>query len=175
MTTYVLGGGCFWCLNAVYRQIRGIDEVACGYTGGSGPASYPIVSTGKSGYIETVRVSFQEKTIPPEVILDLFFLVHNPTTPDRQGADIGSQYRSAMFYTDTTQQQDFQAAVLRAASIWDDPIVTTILPLDVFHIAEDEHQDYFHKNPESGYCSVVIAPKITKARSVFSVWFKGKV
>jgi peptide-methionine (S)-S-oxide reductase len=172
MTSFVLGGGCFWCLDAVYRQIKGITNVESGYAGGEGPANYYRVATGKTGYAETVRITFDESVIPAEVVLDLYFLMHNPTTLNRQGADTGTQYRSVMFYQDSTQQKAFENALQRAQKIWDDPIVTEITPLDTFYVAEDEHQDYFRKNPESGYCSVVIEPKITKTRSHFKQWFK---
>jgi len=172
MTSFVLGGGCFWCLDAVYRQIKGVTKVESGYAGGEGPANYYRVATGATGYAETVRVTFDESIIPADVILDLFFVVHNPTTLNRQGADVGTQYRSAMFYENDTQEKAFRSALGQAQELWDDPIVTEIAPLETFYVAEDEHQDYFRKNPESGYCSVVIEPKITKARSHSKEWFK---
>lgn len=172
MTSFVLGGGCFWCLDALYRQIRGVTEVESGYAGGEGTPDYYRVATGTTGYAEVVRVTFDEKVIPTETILDIFFTMHNPTTLNRQGADIGTQYRSVMFYQDNAQQQAFQAAQKRAQTLWNDPIVTEIVPLEKFYRAEEEHQDYFRKNPASGYCSVVIEPKIVKARSHFKQWFK---
>jgi len=172
MTSFVLGGGCFWCLDAVYRQIKGVVKVESGYAGGEGTPNYYRVATGKTGHAETVRVTFDENTIPAKTILDLFFVVHNPTTLNRQGADVGTQYRSAMFYQDETQQKEFKNALERAQKVWDNPIVTEITPLTVFYVAEEEHQDYFRKNPESGYCSIVIEPKIIKARSHFKQWFK---
>jgi peptide-methionine (S)-S-oxide reductase len=172
MTSYVLGGGCFWCLDAIYRRIRGMTKVESGYAGGDGPTNYYRVATGKTGHAEVVRVTFDESIIPADVILDIFFLMHDPTTLNRQGADVGTQYRSIMLYEDTTQQQAFESAVARAAELWEDPIVTEIAPLKEFFIAEDEHQDFFNKNPEAGYCSIVIVPKITKARAAYSTWFK---
>ena len=173
MTTYVLAGGCFWCLDAVYRRIKGVDRVFSGYTGGKNPdPSYSEVATGETGHAEAVQVTFDENVIPEEVILDLFFLIHDPTTLNRQGADVGTQYRSAMFYKDEEQKKAFLAAAVRAEDHWDDPIVTDITPLDVFYPAEDEHQDYFNKNPGNGYCTVVIAPKIVKARSAYTQYFK---
>lgn len=172
MTSFVLGGGCFWCLDALYRQIKGVSDVESGYAGGDGPANYYRVATGKTGYAEVVRVTFDESLIPTETILDLFFVMHNPTTLNRQGADEGTQYRSALFYQDSEQQQAFQAALERAQKLWDDPIVTQIVPLERFYLAEEDHQDYFRKNPESGYCSIIIEPKITKARATFKQWFK---
>lgn len=172
MTSYVLGGGCFWCLDALYRQIRGVTEVESGYAGGNGTPDYYRVATGTTGHAEVVRVTFDEAVIPQDVILDLFFVIHNPTTLNRQGADEGTQYRSVMFYQNNDQHEAFQAAMDRAQELWDNPIVTELTPLETFYRAEEEHQDYFHKNPASGYCSVVIEPKIVKARSHFKQWFK---
>jgi len=173
MTTYVLAGGCFWCLDAVYRRIKGVTKVVSGYAGGGidNPTYYEVAS-GESGHAEAVQITFDESIIPSDVILDLFFLIHDPTTLNRQGADIGTQYRSDMFYTDDTQKDAFEAAIERAKSHWDDPIVTKLTKLDTFFDAEDEHQDYFNKNPGNGYCSIVIAPKIIKARSAYTKWFK---
>lgn len=174
MTTYVLGGGCFWCIDAVYRRLKGITRVESGYSGGSllDPPNYYQVATGTTGFAETVRVSFDETIIPSETILDVFFLVHDPTTLNRQGADVGTQYRSIMLYTDETQETAFIQAITRAQKIWPDPIITELMPLTMFYIAEDEHQDYFNKNPEAGYCQVAIEPKVTKARRRYKQWFK---
>lgn len=173
MTTYVLAGGCFWCLDAVYRRLNGVREVVSGYAGGETPdPSYEQVSTGATGHAEVVRISFDETIIPKEAILDLFFLIHDPTTLNRQGNDVGMQYRSAMYYADDSQKQEFQAALDRAKEHWGDRIVTELAGLDTFYPAEDYHQDYFNKNPAAGYCSVIIAPKISKARAAFKKWFK---
>lgn len=173
MITYVLAGGCFWCLDAVYRRIKGVEQVVSGYSGGDvANPTYERVSGGSTGHAEAVEVTFDESIIPPETILDLFFLIHDPTTLNRQGNDVGTQYRSAMFYKDETQKQQFEDAVIRAKSHWDDEIVTQIVPLNIFYPAEDYHQDYFNKNPGNGYCSIVIAPKIVKARSAYTKWFK---
>jgi peptide-methionine (S)-S-oxide reductase len=172
MTSFVLGGGCFWCLDAVYRQIKGVTKVETGYAGGEGPANYYRVATGTTGYVEVVRVTFDPQVIPAKTILDLYFVMHDPTTLNRQGADVGTQYRSAMFYSDDSQQQEFQAALARAENVWGKPIVTEIVPLEGFFVAEDEHQDYFQKNPEAGYCAIVIEPKIAKTRAHFKQWFK---
>lgn len=172
MTTYVLAGGCFWCLDAVFRRIKGISLIESGYTGGKDNASYRQVATGTTGHAEAVKITFDEAVIPPETILDIFFLIHDPTTLNRQGADEGTQYRSAMFYEDEAQKHEFEAAVQRAAKVWSDSIVTELTPLETFYKAEDEHQDYFNKHPEAGYCQIVIAPKIVKARSHFKQWFK---
>jgi peptide-methionine (S)-S-oxide reductase len=173
MKTYVLAGGCFWCLDAVYRQIKGVSEVVSGYSGGTVNApSYEQVSSGMTGHAEAVKLTFDETIIPADVILDLFFLIHDPTTLNRQGNDIGTQYRSAMFFADVAQEQEFQSARTRAQQVWDSPIVTAIQKLDAFYPAEDYHQDYFNKNPGNGYCSIIIAPKIVKARSHYKQWFK---
>jgi peptide-methionine (S)-S-oxide reductase len=153
--------------------LKGVETVFSGYTGGgTKDPSYEEVSTGETGHAEAVQITFDEKIIPSEVILDLFFLIHDPTTLNRQGNDVGPQYRSAMFYKDEAQQKDFEAAALRAKSHWEEPIVTTITELDTFYPAEAYHQDYFNKNPGNGYCTIVIAPKIVKARSEYTKWFK---
>lgn len=173
MITFVLAGGCFWCLDAVYRRIKGVTEVVSGYAGGDVPnPTYEQVSTGRTGHAESVKVTFDETIVTPEVILDLFFLIHDPTTPNRQGNDVGTQYRSAMFYADDEQKRLFEAAVTRAGEHWDDKIVTEILPLTEFYPAEEYHQDYFNNNPGNGYCSIVIAPKIVKARAAYTKYFK---
>lgn len=173
MTTYVLGGGCFWCLDAVFRRLKGVQKSECGYAGGTtaNPNYYDVASE-QTGHAETVRVTFDETIIPLETLLEIYFLIHDPTTLNRQGADTGTQYRSVMLYTDDTQRQQFMTAKRHAASIWDDPIVTELTPLDHFYLAEREHQDYFNKNPEAGYCTIVIAPKIVKARHAYKQWFK---
>ena len=173
MTTYVLAGGCFWCLDAVYRRVKGVTEVVSGYTGGQtlDPTYYQVAS-GETGHAEAVSITFDETLIPKDVILDLFFLIHDPTTLNRQGADVGTQYRSAMFYVDDDQRKEFEAAALRANDHWDDPVITQIVALEKFYPAENEHQDYFNKNPGNGYCTIVIAPKIVKARAAYKQWFK---
>jgi len=173
MTTYVIAGGCFWCLDAVYRRLKGVTEVVSGYTGGQtlDPTYYQVAS-GETGHDEAVQITFDETVIPAEVILDLFFLIHDPTTLNRQGADVGTQYRSGMFYENETQKTAFEAAAERAKEHWSDPIVTEITQLETFYPAEDEHQDYFNKNPGNGYCSIVIEPKIIKARATYTQWFK---
>lgn len=173
MTTYVLAGGCFWCLDAIYRRLKGVSSVVSGYTAGAvDNPNYYQVASGETGHAEAVEITFDETIIPAETILDLFFLLHDPTTLNRQGADVGTQYRSGMYYTDDAQQAAFEAAIERASSHWDGKIVTEVLPLEKFWPGEDEHQDYFANNPGNGYCSVVISPKISKARAAYSQWFK---
>ena len=174
MTNYTLAGGCFWCLDAIFRRVKGVTHVMSGYTGGTvTDPTYEQVSGGDTGHAEAVQLSFDESVVPGDVILDLFFLIHDPTTLNRQGNDVGTQYRSAMFYASANpdaQKALFEAARERAAKHWDNPIVTEITPLQTFYPAEDYHQFYFDKNPGNGYCSVVITPKIVKARAEFTKW-----
>lgn len=127
---------------------------------------------GSTGHAEVIQLTFDESVIPENVILDIFFLIHDPTTIDRQGNDVGTQYRSAMFYNDDGQKNEFAKAIERAKNHWGGSIVTEVSPLLEFYAAEDYHQDYFNKNPGNGYCSIVIEPKIVKARSEYSKWFK---
>jgi len=172
MTTYILGGGCFWCLDAVYRRIKGVLEVESGYSGGdTDNPTYQAVCGGTTGHAEVVKVTFDEKIIPAETLLDIFFLIHDPTTPDRQGNDVGTQYRSVLHYTDDSQKEAFDNAINRAQPHWKDPIITEVTKLDVFYVAEEYHQDYFNQNPGNGYCSIIIAPKIIKARAAYLDWF----
>lgn len=172
MNTYVLAGGCFWCLDAVYRDMNGVESVISGYTGGGSPRpTYEQVSSGATGHAEAVQITFDESIIPADTILDIFYFVHDPTTLNRQGNDVGTQYRSAMFYTDDRQKRNFEAALERAKEHYGDKIVTQIQPLNLFYPAEDYHQDYFNKNPGNGYCSVVIEPKIIKARAAYNEFF----
>ncbi len=176
MTTYVLAGGCFWCLDAVFRRLDGVTQSTCGYAGGTKEeADYYRVASGQTGHAESVRVTFDESKLPKEDLLDMFFLIHNPTTLNRQGADTGPQYRSAMFYESDEQKAGFEAAADRAQNHWDDPIVTEITPLDAFYEAEPEHQDYFTNNPANPYCSVVINPKVVKAKKEYAKYFKEVV
>lgn len=172
----MLAGGCFWCLDAVFRRLDGVVESTCGYAGGTkDEADYYRVASGATGHAEAVRVSFDESKLPKEDLLDIFFLIHDPTTLNRQGADTGPQYRSAMFFTDDSQKTDFEAAITRAQANWDDPIVTELSVLDEFYEAEPEHQDYFTNNPANPYCFVVINPKVSKAKKAYKHYFKEEV
>ncbi len=169
MQTFVLAGGCFWCLDAVYRVLQGVSSVVSGYTGGdTAHPSYEAVCTGRTGHAEAVAVTFDPEVIPAEVILDVFFTLHDPRQLNRQGADVGTQYRSAMFYTDDAQRAEFEAAAVRAAEIWDGGIVTEISPLGEWFEAEDYHQDFFAKNPGQGYCMAVAVPKVNKVRKSYA-------
>lgn len=172
MVTYTLAGGCFWCLDAVFRQLKGVSGVASGYSGGAEQdANYYRVASATTGHAESVQITFDESIIPKDVILDLFFLIHNPTTKDRQGNDVGPQYRSAMFYESDEDKREFEEAVTRAQKNWDDPIVTLLEKFTGFYEAEPEHQDYYANNPANPYCSVVISPKVSKARKAYARYF----
>ena len=169
MKTFVLGGGCFWCLDAAYRQFRGVHQVISGYSGGSvANPSYQQVCSESTGHAEVVAVTFDESQIDESTILDAFFVMHDPTQLNRQGADVGTQYRSVMFYADDVQRQTFELALRRAADVWDAELVTELAPLDEFWPAEDYHQNYFANNPNQGYCLAVVAPKVAKVRAKFT-------
>ncbi len=169
MPTFVLAGGCFWCLDAAYRALRGVRSVVSGYTGGTVAApDYERVCTGTTGHAEAVAVTFDDALVPAEVILDAYFTMHDPRQLDRQGNDVGTQYRSAMFYADEGQRLAFEAARDRAGEWWDGGVVTTIEPLGPFYPAEDYHQDFFAKNPGQGYCLAVAVPKVNKVRARFA-------
>ena len=173
MTTFVLGGGCFWCLDAVYRTLNGVSEVISGYTGGDKEnPTYEEVCTGTTNHAEVVKVVFDENIIPAEVILDVFFTLHDPRQLNRQGNDVGTQYRSAMFYQGEEQKELFEKALERAATMWDGEIVTTLQPLEIFWPAEDYHQDYFSNNPGNAYCQTVVTGKMAKTRSSFTEYLK---
>jgi len=169
MEEYVLAGGCFWCLDAAYRNMKGVSDVVSGYTGGTvADPSYELVCTGTTGHAEAVKVRFDPEVVPREIILDAFFTMHDPRQLNRQGNDIGTQYRSAMFYADEEQRLAFEAARDRAAEWWPGQIVTTIEPLGPFYDAEEYHQDFFAKNPYQGYCLAVAVPKVNKVRARFA-------
>lgn len=173
MTTYVLAGGCFWCLDAVFRELEGVKKSVVGYAGGSAEdADYYTVASGRTRHAESVEVTFDEHILPADDLLDIFFTLHDPTTLNRQGSDVGPQYRSAVFYADDEQKTAFEAAKKRAETLWDDPVVTEITPLETFYAGEAEHQDYFANNPANPYCSIVINPKIAKVRAKFNDYFK---
>jgi len=167
----ILAGGCFWCLEAVFDDVQGVLSVESGYSGGhAAHPDYQQVCSGVTGHAEVVRVTYYPAVISYQEILEIFFTIHNPTTPDRQGADVGSQYRSAIYYLDEQQKKTAQQVIaqIEAAGIWDAPIVTQVAPFDVFYIAEDYHQEYFKSNPYQGYCQVVVAPKVAKFRQKFA-------
>jgi peptide-methionine (S)-S-oxide reductase len=170
-----LGGGCFWCLEAIYNDLRGVEKVVSGYSGGEKRnPSYQEVSRGDSGHAEVVQITFDPHLVSYEDLLKVFFTIHDPTTLNRQGADVGTQYRSVIFYHDQSQLEIAERvmAEIAAEQIWTDPIVTQIEPFEEFFIAEDYHQDYFKRNPNQGYCRVVIAPKVVKFRKSFAAQLK---
>ncbi|WP_281640805.1 peptide-methionine (S)-S-oxide reductase MsrA [Aurantimicrobium minutum] len=173
MTTFVVAGGCFWCLDAVYRTLNGVTDVISGYSGGNTEnPSYEEVCTGTTGHAEVVKVVFDENVIPAEVILDVFFTLHDPRQLNRQGNDIGTQYRSAMFYDGEAQKELFQAAIDRANEYWGGGLVTTLEPLGAFYDAEEYHQNFFARNPGQGYCLAVAVPKVNKVRASFASYIK---
>ena len=166
-----LGGGCFWCLDPIFAELVGVENVVVGYSGGTLPnPTYQQVSSKTSGHAEVVQVTFDPEVIGFDEILRIFFTFHNPTTLNRQGADVGPQYRSAIFYHDENQKAIAKGVIqeIEAEKIWPDPIVTEITPFDKFYLAEEYHQDYFNRNPNQGYCQVVIAPKILKFRKKYA-------
>ena len=174
MRTFVLAGGCFWCLDAVYRTLKGVHDIVSGYTGGDlANPSYEAVCTGQTGHAEAVKVVFDEAVIPAEVILDVFFTLHDPRQLNRQGNDVGTQYRSAMFYADAAQKAEFEAALARAAEYWDGGIVTQLEPLGIWFDAEEYHQDFFAKNPTQGYCLAVAQPKVNKVRRSYAEFVRA--
>ena len=169
--TATLGGGCFWCLDGVYRDLKGVTEVVSGYAGGHVPnPTYEQVCGKGTGHAEVVRVVFDPAEIGFDDVLRVFFTIHDPTTKDRQGADVGPQYRSVIFYHSEEQKRTAEAvmAEIAAAGVWDGALVTELAPAAEFYPAEPEHQDYFARNPWSGYCRAVVAPKVQKFRKTFA-------
>ncbi len=165
-----LAGGCFWCLEAVFVELKGVERIESGYAGGTVEnPTYEAVCAGKTGHAEVVQVTFDPAVISYRDLLDVFFTIHDPTTLDRQGNDVGSQYRSAIFFRSPEQQAAAEQAIreLTASRAFPDPIVTAITPLERFWPAEEYHRDYFSRNPRQPYCVFVVAPKVTKARKVF--------
>jgi peptide-methionine (S)-S-oxide reductase len=173
-----LAGGCFWCLEAVYEQLQGVVKVVSGYTGGHVPnPTYEQVCGERTGHAEVVQITYDPESLSYRELLKVFFTIHDPTTLNRQGADVGPQYRSAIFYHDEAQKETAQQvmAEIEKEGIWDDPIVTELAPLDAFYRAEDYHQEYYRRNPYQGYCRVVIAPKVAKFRKRYMDKLKPKV
>lgn len=165
-----LAGGCFWCLEAVYDQLKGVTDVVSGYTGGNiENPSYQQVCTGMTGHAEVVQVKYNPDIVAFQDLLNIFFTIHDPTTLNRQGADVGTQYRSAIFYHNDEQKQIAEETIARLETegVWDDPIVTEVTELGTFYPAEDYHQEYYERNPTQGYCRVVIAPKVAKFRKQY--------
>ena len=170
----ILGGGCFWCLEAVYLEVRGVTRVESGYMGWQvlNP-SYEQVCTGQTGHAEVVRLEFDPSVISYRDILEIFFTIHDPTTPDRQGNDVGTQYRSAIFFTSPEQETTARKVMAEMAAVWDAPIVTQIVPQETWYKAEEYHQNYFAQHPLQGYCAFVVAPKVQKFRKTFAERLKA--
>ena len=176
LETATLGGGCFWCLEAAYQCLKGVETVDSGYAGGT--LAYPLyeqVCLGTTGHAEVVQISFDPAVISFEEILSAFWCIHNPTTRNRQGHDSGTQYRSIIFYHSEEQRIAAERSLreANASGIWNNPIVTEIVPYTVFYKADGRHQDYFLSHPEEAYCQVVIEPKVTKLRKAFNDKLKG--
>lgn len=174
--TATLAGGCFWCLEAVYQQLKGVEKVVSGYAGGHvANPSYQAVCTGTTGHAEVVQVTYNPDVVSYRDLLDVFFTIHDPTTLNRQGNDVGTQYRSAIYYHTPEQKEIAEQTIkdVTAEGVWDNPIVTEVEPLDVFYPAEDYHQNYYVDNPYQGYCRVVIAPKVAKFRQKYLAKLKA--
>jgi peptide-methionine (S)-S-oxide reductase len=163
-----LGGGCFWCLEAVYQELKGVQLVESGYTGGqvSNP-TYEAVCAGTTGHAEVVRLTFDPQVVSYREILEIFFTIHDPTTLNRQGNDVGTQYRSVIYYHSPEQQKIAKQVIAEMANVWDAPIVTELTPAETYYKAEDYHQNYFRQNPMQGYCAFIVAPKVAKFRQMF--------
>lgn len=164
------GGGCFWCLDAVYRDLRGVERVASGYSGGKRPnPTYEQVCSGATGHAEVVQITYDPAQVNYRDLLNVFFTIHDPTTPNRQGADVGTQYRSVIFYHNEEQKRIAEEVIrdVESKKIWQDPVVTQIVPLEAFYAAEAYHQDFYRNNPDQAYCRIVIEPKVAKFRKQF--------
>ncbi|KFL33428.1 MULTISPECIES: peptide-methionine (S)-S-oxide reductase MsrA [unclassified Sulfurospirillum] len=168
-----LGGGCFWCLEAVFEEARGVMDVVSGYAGGTlHTPSYEQVSSGSTGHAEVVQVTFDPNIISYEALLKIFWLIHDPTTLNRQGNDVGTQYRSVIFYHDEHQKEQAEASLKAFSSKFTKPLVTEIKPLETFYKAEAYHQDYFKNNPNQGYCMFVVSPKVEHFKHEYKDWVK---
>ena len=174
----VLAGGCFWCIETIFQDLKGVEMVESGYSGGATTnPTYKEVCEGNTGHAEVVRITYDPAVISFEQLLTVFFHIHNPTTLNRQGADAGTQYRSAIFYTGEEQKTSAEKVIgeITASKLWDDPIVTEVTAFDKFYKAEEYHQDYYNNNPNQGYCSMVIAPKVKKFYKEFPQLLKDNV
>lgn len=172
--TITLAGGCFWCLEAAYNTIRGVTEVIPGYAGGTQTdPTYEQVSSGATGHAEVVQVSFDPRIITLEEILEIFWAIHDPSTPNRQGGDVGTQYRSMILYEGAEQKKIAEDSIEAVAKLWPNPIVTELVPLEAFYPAEEYHRNYFERNPSQAYCQVVINPKLKHLREQFAAKLKS--
>jgi len=167
--TAVLGGGCFWCTEAVYLEVKGVTSVESGYTGGQVPdPTYEQVCTGDTGHAEVVKLAFDPDIIPYHDLLEIFFTIHDPTTLNRQGNDVGTQYRSVIYHQSPEQEATARRVIAEMANVWDAPIVTELSPPQPYYRAEDYHQDYFRQHPLQGYCAFVVAPKVAKFKKTYA-------
>jgi peptide-methionine (S)-S-oxide reductase len=167
--TAILGGGCFWCTEAVYLEVKGITSVESGYAGGQiAQPTYEQVCTGATGHAEVVKLTFDPTVIGYRDLLEIFFTIHDPTTLNRQGNDVGTQYRSVIYYQSPQQEATARQVIAEMAHVWDAPIVTELSPAPLFYKAEDYHQDYFRQHPMQGYCAFVVAPKVDKFRKTYA-------
>ncbi|MEM6721860.1 MAG: peptide-methionine (S)-S-oxide reductase MsrA [Bacteroidota bacterium] len=168
--TATIGGGCFWCTEAVFQEVKGVETIVSGYSGGTVPGTptYREVCSGRTGHAEVIQLTFDADIISFQEILIIFMATHDPTTLNRQGADVGTQYRSVIFYHNSAQKQTAEVVIKELAAYYDDPIVTELAPAETFHKAEAEHQNYYRQHTQQGYCSYVITPKLTKLRKLFA-------
>ncbi|MFL6707919.1 MAG: peptide-methionine (S)-S-oxide reductase MsrA [Massilia sp.] len=165
----ILGGGCFWCMEAIYLEASGVTRVESGYMGGQlANPTYEQVCTGSTGHVEVVRLEYDSAVISYRDLLEVFFTIHDPTTPNRQGNDVGTQYRSAIFTTTPEQADVARHVIAEMAAVWDAPIVTEVAPATHWYKAEDYHQNYFQQHPNQGYCAFVVAPKVLKFRETYA-------
>ncbi|MCC5811122.1 MAG: peptide-methionine (S)-S-oxide reductase MsrA [Ectothiorhodospiraceae bacterium] len=174
--TATLGGGCFWCLEAVYQMVRGVEQVVSGYAGGARPnPSYEQVCSGATGHAEVVQLVFDPEQVSYRTLLEIFFTIHDPTQLNRQGHDVGTQYRSVIFHHDQEQAETAREVMDQVAvqGLWSGQLVTELKPLEAFYPAEDYHQNYFRNNPGQPYCQAVVSPKVVKARQKFKALFRG--
>ena len=164
-----LGGGCFWCMEAVYHELKGVKEIMSGYAGGSVTnPTYEQVCSGTTGHAEVVQLTFDPEAVSYRKILEVFFTLHDPTTLNRQGNDVGTQYRSVVFYHTSEQHETARHVIAEMASVWDAPLVTELSPVPTFYSAEAYHQNYYRQHPDQGYCAFVVAPKVAKFRQMFT-------
>ena len=173
--TITLGGGCFWCVEAVFDDLQGVEDVVSGYMGGATVnPTYEDICGGRTGHAEVIQVKFDPAVISFRDVLEVFFAVHNPTTLNRQGNDVGTQYRSAIFYHTADQKQIAEQVIAAVGNgqVWDDPIVTDVVPAMTFYPAEEYHQEFFRRNPHQGYCMAVVSPKVSKFRQKFTAKLK---
>jgi peptide-methionine (S)-S-oxide reductase len=173
--TIILGGGCFWCVEAVFDRVKGVESAISGYAGGIvADPSYEKVSSGKTGHAEVTQITFNPEVISLEDVLYIFFTVHDPTTLNRQGNDVGTQYRSIILYSDDSQKSISEKVIAEVESekIYTGKVITELKPLEKFYPGEEYHQHYFEKNPDAAYCQIVIAPKVSKFRQKFQKFYK---